>query len=401
MKKVVLFLISLFIILPTCVLAKENNLVEVYVFYSSSCPHCKDAKAFLKEYESETKKIHINYYEVVHNKENALVLEKVQDYLDEYSMSVPYIVIGTEVFIGYSDSIKDDMINTITYYNESEYVDVVGKIIDGSIDKNTVSNYKNEYKNNSGEEVKVPILGHVNVKNVSIPLIAVVIGLVDGFNPCAMWVLIFLISMLINLKDHKKMWILGSAFILTSALVYALIMTAWLNIIGSYASVRWIQITISVVALIGAFLNFRSYYIERKKDNGCQIVSEGKRKKVISRIKKFTTEKSFILALIGVILLAISVNVVELACSAGLPVLFTNILALNNITGFKAFIYITIYILFFLLDDLIIFNIAAITFKKTGITTKYTKVSHLIGAIIMLVIGVLLIIKPEWIMFNF
>lgn len=400
MKKVVLFLISLFIILPTCVLAKENNLVEVYVFYSSSCPHCKDAKAFLKEYESETKKIHINYYEVVHNKENALVLEKVQDYLDEYSMSVPYIVIGTEVFIGYSDSIKDDMINTITYYNESEYVDVVGKIIDGSIDKNTVSNYKNEYKNNSGEEVKVPILGHVNVKNVSIPLIAVVIGLVDGFNPCAMWVLLFLISTLLGMKDRKRMWIIGLTFLLTSALVYMVIMLGWLEIVVNITTSILIRNIVAVIAVIGGLINLRTF-IKSKKTSGCTIIDDNKRTKVFEKIKSFTKEKSLFLALLGVITLAIGVNVVELACSAGLPLVFTQVLAVNNITGVNALMYVIVYIFFFLIDDLLIFIIAMTTLKLTGISNKYAKYSHLVGGILMVLIGLLLLIKPELIMFNF
>ena len=203
------------------------------------------------------------------------------------------------------------------------------------------------------------------------------------------------------MKDKKKMWYLGSLFIATSAAVYLLFMVAWLNFVMRVTEIRWIQIVIAVVALVGALINIRSYLKERKKDAGCQVVDDKKRKKIFERIKKFTHEKSLLLASLGVIALAVSVNVVELACSAGLPVLFTNILALNEVSTEMSSLYILIYIFFFMLDDLIVFNVAMFTLKVTGVTTKYTKYTHLIGGLIMLIIGILLILKPEWVMFNF
>lgn len=401
MKKLLMVFITILLFIPLLCSAKTNELINVYIFYSSSCGHCKNAKEFLKEYEREKATIDIHYYEVIHNKKNAELLEKVQNILDYQSMSVPYIVIGSEVIVGFGDNTKDELVKVIEYYGNNEYIDIPGKIIKGEITKDNIGEYISISEDIQGNKVTVPILGEIDVKNVSIPLLGIIMGLVDGFNPCAMWILIFLISMLINMKDKKKMWILGLAFLLTSALVYALIMGAWLNVVVNFAGIRWIQIIIGLIAIGGSILNFRSYYLERKKDTGCQVVDEKKRKKIISKIKKFTMEKSFVLALLGIILLAASVNIVELACSAGLPVLFTNILAINNITGISAILYICLYILFFLLDDLIIFTIAVITFKVTGMTTKYTKFSHLIGAIIMLAIGILMIIKPEWVMFNF
>lgn len=400
MKKILMFIIALFMFIPFIYEVSAKELIDVHIFYSKTCGHCKKAKEFLKEYQDSEGKIEIHYYEVTYNKQNALKFENVQNVLDHPSMSVPYIVIGTEVFVGYSDNLPTEIKNTVSYYEQNDYVDITSKIIEGEITEENISEYLKE-EDIISETVKIPLLGEVNVKKVSIPILAIVMGLVDGFNPCAMWVLIFLISMLINMKDRKKMWILGLSFLLTSALVYGLIMGAWLNIVVNFAGIRWIQIIIGIIALIGSIFNFRSYYLERKKDSGCQIVDEKKRKNIISKIKKFTSEKNFILALLGIILLAISVNVVELACSAGLPVLFTNILAVNNITGISALLYILLYILFFLLDDLIIFFVAVVTFKVTGMTTKYTKFSHLIGAIIMLIIGILMIVKPEWIMFNF
>lgn len=122
---------------------------------------------------------------------------------------------------------------------------------------------------------------------------------------------------------------------------------------------------------------------------------------MFARIKKFTHEKSFVIAILGVMFLAISVNLIELACSAGLPVIFTQVLAMNDLSTLEYWIYIFIYIFFFMIDDLIVFAIAVKTMELTGITTKYTKYSHLIGGLLMFIIGILLIVKPEWLMFNF
>ena len=145
----------------------------------------------------------------------------------------------------------------------------------------------------------------------------------------------------------------------------------------------------------------KSFYKSLKKDTGCEVVDSKKRKNIIEKIKKFTLEKSLILGLLGVMTLAVSVNFIELACSAGLPLLFTQILALNNLSKLSYMIYILIYIFFFLIDDIIVFVIAMFTLKITGISNKYSKYSHLIGGIIMLLIGLLMIIKPEWLMLNF
>lgn len=265
----------------------------------------------------------------------------------------------------------------------------------------TLSNNEENIK----EEVEVddvksiPVFGEVNLKEVSIPLIAVVFGIVDGFNPCAMWVLLFLISMLLGMKDRKRMWAIGLTFLFTSALVYFVIMMSWITIATRFSTIVWLRNVVAIVAMIGGFVNLKSYM--KKADDGCEVIDDNKRTKIFDRIKGFTKEKSFPLAILGVIALAVTVNVIELACSAGFPIVFSQILVVNNVVGSEAILYTLVYVLFFLIDDLIIFFIAMTTMKLTGISTKYSKYSHLIGGILMIIIGSLLLLRPEWIMFNF
>ena len=265
------------------------------------------------------------------------------------------------------------------------------------------NNVNNDDKNDQKEDktiYDIPLIGKVDIKKVSVLLVSIVIGIVDGFNPCAMWVLLFLISTLLGMKDRKRMWIIGLTFLLTSALVYMVIMLGWLEIVVNITTSILIRNIIAVIAVIGGLINLRTF-IKSKKTSGCTIIDDNKRTKVFEKIKSFTKEKSLFLALLGVITLAIGVNVVELACSAGLPLVFTQVLAVNNITGVNALMYVLVYIFFFLIDDLLIFIIAMTTLKLTGVSNKYAKYSHLVGGILMVLIGLLLLIKPELIMFNF
>ena len=196
------------------------------------------------------------------------------------------------------------------------------------------------------------------------------------------------------------MWALGRTFLVSSAAVYFLFLISWLKLAIFLDKVSYIRLGIAMVAVIFGCVSILRF-LNRKEDDGCEVVDTKNRKRIINAIKKIVKEKSFILALLGIILLAASVNVVELLCSLGLPVMFTQILAVNEVSNTMQIIYSLVYILFFLIDDIIIFVIAMKTLEIKAISNKYGKYSHLIGGLIMLIIGLLLIFKPEWIMFNF
>ena len=401
--KFILLVFISFFLFNTDAFAKES--IKVYFFNGDGCPHCKEENKFLEKMKDKYPKIKVEKYEVWNNKDNQILMEKVKNKMDISENGVPLTIIGSTYVIGYTESFNDEIERIINFYleNNNKYSDVVGSIKNNTFkDKKVIDEFeKYEKKTDKETTIDAPILGKVNLKNFSISSAAVLIGLIDGFNPCAMWVLLFLISMLLGMKNRRRMWIIGITFLLASAGIYMAIMLSWINIVVNISASIIFRNIIAVIALIGAIININSFRKELKKDSGCQVVDSKKRKKIFSKIKKFTTEKSLFLALSGVILLAISVNVVELACSAGLPLVFTEILTINKITGISSFYYTLIYIFFFLLDDLIIFIVAMLTSKIAAISTKYNKYSHLIGGILMLLIGVLLIVKPEWLMFNF
>lgn len=417
MKKIISIIAFLFILLfPCSVFAYENDNITLYFFHGDGCPHCADEEEFLDSIEDKYPNLSIVRYEVWYNTENANLMNLVADNIYTGRRGVPFNVIGSTVITGFGSGTDSRIERAIEFYFENEYVDVVEQIRNGEYTPIVDDDTNNEESNNnvlivdeftrqemeSDESltIEVPFIGNVNLKKVSLVTASVVIGLIDGFNPCAMWILLFLISVLIGLKDKKRMFILGMTFLITSALVYMLIMLSWINIVVSMTTVIWVRNIIAVVAIIGGILNLKSFIVSFK-DSGCEVVDDKRRKKIFSKIKKFTKEKSFLIAMGGIALLAVSVNLIELACSAGLPMVFSEVLAINNVSSSMKFLYMLLYILFFLLDDLVVFFIAMFTMKVTGISTKYNKYSHLLGGIIMLLVGVLLIFKPGWLMFNF
>ena len=398
MKKIrlLLFLLTIALFIPFSVKAEEK--LNIYLFYGDGCPHCAEEETFFDSYLQKEGNINLVRYEVWHSKENRDLWVKVQEKLNNHANGVPYLIIGKKVVVGYMDGVTDETIKNYIkdYKKEKKPYDVINVIENKQkTDKIVGTNEKVD------ETVTVPLLGKVKAREVSLPLLSVILGFVDGFNPCAMWILLFLITMLINTKDRKKMWILGLTFILTSGVVYLLFMLTWLNLAMFISKVVLIRVLIALVSFVVGFINLKKFYDSTKKDDGCDVVDKKNRKEIMNKIMKIMKEKSFILAIGGIMLLAASVNIIELMCSIGLPLLFTQILAMNNLSIGSYALYMFIYIFFFLIDDIIVFIIAMTTFKVTGISTKYNKYSHLIAGIVIFLIGLLLLIKPSILMFNF
>ena len=406
MKKLIrLFVLALILFVP--VIAKAKT-VDIYFFYGDGCPHCAAEERFFESSLKNNDDVVIHKYQVWNDADNSKLLQDVADLLDVPAYGVPYTVIGDDVISGYQDDTTtgEEIRSYINIYKNKEYTDRVGEFIrtGNKLPKKDPTNVVKPTEKKKTEKVSFKVFGKkitVNPKTVSLPLIAVVLGFIDGFNPCAMWILIFLITMLFNMKNKKKMWILGLTFIITSGLVYLVFMIFNSLILYFVPKRSILTLFIALVALGAGIFNVNNYVKSLSKDDGCEVVDNKKRKKIIDRIIKITSSKKFIIAMLGIMLLAASVNIIELMCSIGMPLLFTSILSMNDLSGFKYFMYMIIYIIFFLLDDIVIFAISMKTLKVTGISTKYTKYSHLIGGIIMLLIGILLLIKPEWLMFNF
>jgi len=394
-------LVLLFVVKP--VFAQEKQ-VNVYFFWGEGCPHCAHEKPYLEKLENKYPEVKIYDFEVWNSGDNRKLLIEVGKKLNTNVSGVPFTVVGEQHFTGW---LNEEMTG-IAIEDAVQCVlrdgcrDVVGEILASQqqpqIQEEEPCECEGEQRSAIPPKISLPLVGEVDTKNLSLPVLTVILGGLDGFNPCAMWTLLFLISLLLGMKDKKRRWILGTTFIAASAFVYFLFMAAWLNLLLFVGFIVWVRIIIGLVALGGGGYNLKEFFTN--KNSGCKVTGDEKRQAVFEKLKNITHKKQFLLALGGIILLAFAVNLVELICSAGLPVIFTQILTLSNLARWQYYAYMSLYIFIFMLDDLFIFFTAMITLEMTGISTKYSRISHLIGGILMLIIGLLLIFKPELLMFG-
>ena len=382
LKKSVILFLTIFLLgsfsFGKISLAQEKS-VEIYFFNSAICPVCAKEKDFLKDLRNKYSEIEIKEYEVFYHPENKKILN---DLYEKYQVPerergwVPVTFTPTKYFVGFNEQIAQDIENCIKEC-------LVGE-------KPTPS------------KIKIPIFGEIDISKMSLFTLTVIFGALDGLNPCAMWVLIFLITLLINTRSRKRMWLVGGIFILASGIVYYLILSAWLNLFLAISYVNLTRILIGVLALGVGFWqikNFITYHPGVCKVLGLSSRIE-KSLKLQERAEKIATSPLTFGIIGGLIILALGVNLIEFFCSSGFPAIYTRILSLNPISKLSYYLYLLLYTFVFMLDDLIIFSLAIITLSKIGFTEKYNYWATLIGGLLILTLGILLIFKPELLMFG-
>lgn len=366
--------------------------VNLYFFHAQGCSTCAAESEYLQGLIAKDPSLKLYSYEIAFDKENQDLAKKISDLLPQPINSTPTLVIGQEVLVGFVKGVTDaNIAETITFAKENVIRDVVGEVLGivkpgegGSVKQITT--------------VNLPFFGKVEAKAISLPLLSIVLGTLDGFNPCAMWVLLLLISMLFHLEEQWKKWLLGGLFLGTTAVMYLMFMVSWLNVTLLFGTITYLRWFIAAIAVAGGGFNIYRFVTT---EPGCEVIDDKKRKRISARVKQIFSQPVFVLAALGVMALAISVNLVELICSAGIPVLFTQVLSLNHLSPFEYGLYMLLYLAMFMIDDVLVFVIAMKTSQISGISSKYARNAHLIGGILMILIAILMVFKPAWLMLNF
>ena len=240
--------------------------------------------------------------------------------------------------------------------------------------------------------IDLPVFGHIDLLNTSLPVLAVILGLVDGFNPCAMWVLVFMITVIVDLKCRKKIWTIVGSFLFASGVLYYLFMTAWLNAFLFIGYIYWLTLLIGVGALYAGIMSVHQFLTNKVE---CDVGDLQSRNKTKNKIKELAAAPLTIATFLGIVALAFTVNAIEFVCSAALPAIYTNILSLAGLSVLQYYLYILLYVLFFMLDDIVIFSMAALTVDRF-VGDKYVKYCKLIGGAILITLGIMMIFFQQY-----
>lgn len=376
--------------------------VIIEVFEREDCGHCQDLFAYLEE----------------------LTLQRSDFEIVDYDI---YTLEGKEFFATVTEDLKLVKGTPIIYLNESiiqgfDSADTTGKKIEAYIDaakeKESLMTL-HEFIEIKGPEdiiagdegvcdeescdlggelmVTIPFTNiTLNVAQYSLPVMSAILGVIDGFNPCAMWVLVMFLTALVAIGDKKKMWQIAGLFILAEAVMYYLILTVWLYAWDFIGLDKFVTPVVGVIAIGGGIFFLWEYWSSRKDEgDACKVTNLEQKAKISKKIKDFVSKPLNLAVALGIIGLALSVNVIEFACSIGIPQAFTKILDINALSWLSKQIYNFIYIIGYMLDDFIVFGIALYSFDKIGLTTKYAKLSNIFGGILMIVLGIILIFFPQ------
>lgn len=352
-----------------------NEGLEVHFFYLPDCSHCEEQRPFNEELANTYPSISFIYHDTTNHEENALLTEMLADIGIKDEPQFPVTTFARQAFFGWeSEETTGEQIKLALQQC------LAGNCPEGGIIE--------EPK----DEVTLPILGKIKLSDYSLPSLAVILGLVDGFNPCAMWVLAYLISLIMTLKDKRKIWLLVGSFVFASGVLYFLFMTAWLNAFLLIGYFRPLTIVIGLAALGAGTLNIREF-IRTKGAIVCEVGDEESRKKTMRRMERVVFSPLTLATIAGIIALAFVVNLIEFVCSAAIPAIFTHVLSLNNLSTVQYYGYILLYDFFFMLDDLIIFGSAALA-MTSSLGDRYAKYCRPLGGTILLILGVLLLFAP-------
>lgn len=394
-----LFLLLLAAVPPYSGAAEAADVdVTAHYFRAEGCPHCEHAGRFLQRLVAEEPRLSVREYEVRYDQANRDLYLDVVRALKVEEAGVPLIVIGDRALVGYhSDAWTGaDISRLVRQCLASPCSDFVAALRAGRPLPATPRVRR------AGallpDTIELPLIGTVATAHLSLPLLTLTLGALDGFNPCAMWALVFLLGLLLGMKDRRRMWILGLAFLAGSGIVYFLIMAAWLNVLLTIGLIFWVRLAVALLALTGAAYYFHDFYTNR--DASCTVSHAGQRQAFLARLRRVALEERLWPAFVAVVALAMAVNLIELACSAGIPAVYTQILALTPMPAWQYYGYLLLYLLVFLFDDILMFALAATTLHFASIGTRYARASRLLGGVILAAIGILLLFRPQWLAFG-
>ncbi len=360
----------------------EVDGITLNYFYLPSCPHCKEQEPIVRALEEELKDgpedITFLYHDASTPKGSALFYQLATEAgLDTTKLATPTIILKHKYLVG--------------VHTREEIIAAIEECKELCIAEEDIASGEQAIST-AFTDFEIPFLGRVDLTAYSLPGLAAILGLIDGFNPCAMWVLVFLIALLIDVKDKKKMWVIVGTFIFASGLLYFLFMTAWLNVFLMLGYIRILTVIIGMIALGGGILSVKEY-LTTKGNLECKVETEDSHKKTMQKIQDIVAQPLTIPIILAIFALAFVVNSVEFVCSAAIPAIFTQILVLSNIPVLQQYGYILLYVLFFMLDDLIIFSLAVFA-VSSDVVQKYSKYCRLIGGIVLIILGLMLLFAP-------
>lgn len=353
-------------VLPPAQSAAGQRVLEVFV--RDACPHCARAEDFLSKLASERPELRIVYRSVDHDPIARDDLARLSRKAGIWPPGVPTFHMDGRLLVGFDDAER------------------TGPAVIALIEQATPP----------ADHVDTRLFGTLSATEVGLPLFTLALGLLDGFNPCAMWVLLFLLALLVHLQDRKRMVLIAGTFVLVSGAVYYAFMAAWLNVflaLGMSEPLRW---TLAAVALAIGGINVKDFF-EWGRSLSLSIPASAK-PGLYARMRAVLRAETLLASFVAVAALAVVVNFVEILCTAGFPAIYTAVLSQHDLSPSAHYAYLALYIVGYIADDSLMVTVAVIALGSRKLTERTGRWLKLLSGVVMLALGGAMLLRPEWLM---
>ena len=376
-------------------LAAAADAADIEVFVRDGCPHCAKAEEFLHKLQQERPGLNIVVYNI--NQEPAYLerLKQIAQKVHNSSVRVPAFYLNNQLIVGYSDEMSNGQLirnalgatGLVTPPVQDDFGSCEAeKPVSCEADDQAAPDSK-------AESFQVSLLGQtISLEDVGLPLFTLAMGLLDGFNPCSIWVLILMISMLAPMQNRMRMFAVAGVFVAVEGVAYFVFMAAWLNLFLLIGLSRLSEMIIAVIAIVAGAINLKDFWAFGR---GISLsIPESAKPGIYHQIRKILQAESLMAAMLGAMVLAVLVQIVELLCTSGFPALYTRILTLRQLDGLSYYGYLLLYNLAYMFDDFIILGIGVVTLSQQRLQEKEGRRLKLISGLVMLGLGVYLLIMP-------
>ena len=342
--------------------------VELVVFHGDGCPHCARMLDFLDELADRVDGLVVIEHEVWHDPANQQTFIDMLADLGQEPRSVPTVVLDDQVYVGFSESMARRIEQTVTSLLAGEAPESIS-------------------------EVDVPLVGSVDVGSRSMVGATVLIAFVDGFNPCSLWVLSMLMALVVHSGSRTRVLAVGSLFLLVTSLLYGLYMLGAYSTLSMVGRSGWIRAVVAIVAGVFGVLHLKEHWTARGPS---VTITASAKPGLFRRMRRLAdTNHSLPATLGGTVVLATGVSLLETPCTAGLPLLWTDLLAERGVPATGAALLFALYLGVFLLDELAVFGIVVVTMRATKMQEQHGKVLQLAGGVLMLTLAVTMVAFPH------
>ncbi|MCJ7695965.1 MAG: hypothetical protein MUO40_11150 [Anaerolineaceae bacterium] len=373
---------------------RDKGSLVLYVFWGNGCAHCEDAKPMLKELDDTYPNLRIRSFEIWYSEKNAALFTQMADFfnLPEGGRGTPTFFLNDLYWVGFSDAIEDEIKANVQSCNQTGCPDAGGGIMPGATGE---MSKPGEIIKDTSEIITIPLIGKFDLSKQSVWISTILIAIVDGVNPCSIWVLTMLLALTLHTGSRKKVIIIGAIFLTVTAIIYALFIAGLFTILSVVSFIGWIQVVMALMALFFGVINMKDYFWY--KEGVSLTIKDDKKPGIFQRMRKLVDASQSFWGLAGAtVVMAAGVSLIEFSCTAGFPVLWTNLLVSQKTTAGMFVALLILYMLIYQLDEMVIFFASVFTLKASRMEEKHGRILKLIGGSLMLTLAFVMLVNPSW-----